>query len=292
MFFLKYLLDKFKLKKKNIIKKNFVSLDELVFEKKTNFYLDIIFDKPKKVLSLYIQFYGQGLPTVVNFHGAVNQKKTVTPHFTGTTLSKFLSCNVVSIADPSLRVNKDLTSCWYMGSQHFNLISILPAVLDKLKEKLRSKKIILFGSSGGGFAALYYSRIIGCECIVNSPCTTLTKHPKPKLVENSISKMFNITNTDQIYKFLHQKKTHLNLDYKIKNRLKIFINENDKRVINFFLDPFLKQYDISIEKDQCKSYNINGSELKFIKFTKEEAHTYPPLQMLINEFKKSLFSEL
>lgn len=292
MFSYKYISNKLKFNKKKIEKIKFEQIDQLVFEKKKNIYLDIVFDKPNNVINFYVQFYGQGLPTIVNFHGAVNQNKTIIPHFTGTTLSKFLNCNVVSISDPSLRINKDLTSCWYIGSKNFDLINILPAVLDKLKKKFLSKKIILFGSSGGGFAALYYSRIIGSECIVNSPCTTLIKHPKPSLVENSFSKMFNITNTDQLYNFLYEKKTHLNLDYEIKNKLKIFINENDKRVLNFFLYPFWKQYGIFIEKDRCKSYNINGSELKIIKFIKKKAHTYPPLQMLIDEFKKSLFSEL
>tara|TARA_B100000900_G_C20533076_1_gene697151 strand:+ start:462 stop:1319 length:858 start_codon:yes stop_codon:yes gene_type:complete len=285
-------LNKLKLKKKNIIKKKFESLDQLVFEKRQNIYLDVLFDKPNEVLNLYVQFYGQGLPTVINFHGAVNQKKTIMPHFTGTTLSKFLKCNVISISDPSLRINKDLTSCWYIGSKNFELSSVLPAVLEKIKKKFLSKKIILFGSSGGGFAALYYSRILSCECIVNSPCTTLTKHPKPKLVEHSISKMYNLKNPDQIYKFLHQKKTDLNFDYELKNKLKIFINENDKRVLQFFLNPFWKQFGISLENGQYKSPNINGAELKIIKFKKKEAHTYPPLPMLIDEFKKSLWSEL
>ena len=292
MFFFKYLLNKLKLKKKNIIKKKFESLDQLVFEKRQNIYLDVLFDKPNEVLNLYVQFYGQGLPTVVNFHGAVDQKKTIMPHFTGTTLSKFLKCNVISISDPSLRINKDLTSCWYIGSKNFDLSCVLPIVLEKIKEKFQSKKMILFGSSGGGFAALYYSRIIGCECIVNSPCTTLTTHPNSKLVKNSICKMFDLKSTDQLNKFLQQKKTDLNLDYEIKNRLKIFINENDKRVLNFFLYPFWKQFGISMENVQYKSYNINGSELKIIRFKKEKKHTYPPLPMLIDEFKKSLWSEL
>jgi len=93
---------------------------------------------------------------IIRFQGALDQMKTPYPFF-GYGLSNDLDANIITIADPSLRLSPNLKSCWYIGDFEVNTQAELPIIINDIINLLGIKKIIFVGASSGGFAALYFS---------------------------------------------------------------------------------------------------------------------------------------
>lgn len=108
-------------------------------------------------LDLYIRKHDGARTAIVMFHGAVGRTRTTTPVFTGLGVTRGLPAHVVLVSDPSLEYAHDLRLAWYAGNHLQPLQQDLPIVLSHTARNLRAKNMIFHGSSGGGFAALYYS---------------------------------------------------------------------------------------------------------------------------------------
>ncbi|NMR20528.1 hypothetical protein [Cellulomonas fimi] len=96
--------------------------------------------------------------TLVIFHTALPPRVTTYPVFSGLALAGDLSVNVVSVSDPVLSRSPDLKLGWFAGADSQPLQRDLPRVLDQIFAAQGCRNIIFFGASGGGFAAMYYSR--------------------------------------------------------------------------------------------------------------------------------------
>lgn len=107
--------------------------------------------------------------TVVFFSPASSKVKQV-PYWVGNNLSKTLDANILKVSDPSLVQFGDLNLGWYSGnSVNPEVMRELDLVLGKV---LSGYKPILFGPSGGGWAALCYgSQIDGATIIAVNPQT-------------------------------------------------------------------------------------------------------------------------
>lgn len=96
--------------------------------------------------------------TLFSFVASIARKGLALPIFTGSSVFADLPMNVVLIADPALIVDKNLPLAWY--SANINGVrtqDILKKAIKAINLALGTKKSIMFGSSGGGFAALYHS---------------------------------------------------------------------------------------------------------------------------------------
>ena len=72
---------------------------------------------------------------------------------------QFIDSYVLNIADPMFYKYDKLSLGWYYGSENESCIEYLADIIDKVKNNLciDNKKIIFFGSSGGGYVALMMS---------------------------------------------------------------------------------------------------------------------------------------
>lgn len=95
--------------------------------------------------------------TLVIFHAALAGSKVTTyPLFSGLGVTKDLDVNLICVSDPSLTL--DLELAWFAGNQHQPLQRDLPNVLRHLLSHYSDhQELVFFGSSGGGFASLFYS---------------------------------------------------------------------------------------------------------------------------------------
>lgn len=94
--------------------------------------------------------------TTVFFHAALTGKKYTYPVFTGAGVSAELPTNRIFIADPSLYLSDELFLGWYAGNhKQPRLQYVIRGILNHLVPA--GQKMVTFGSSGGGFAALYYA---------------------------------------------------------------------------------------------------------------------------------------
>lgn len=98
--------------------------------------------------------------TIFVFHPAVTESVDRLPFFSGQTVTKGAPANRVWIQDPTLYLDDRLNLSWFAGNFKMDVQGILTEVILKLLSLHGSKHAIFFGASGGGFAAMYYSRQI------------------------------------------------------------------------------------------------------------------------------------
>ena len=98
---------------------------------------------------------GQDVTTVF-FHAALTGGAYQFPVFIGAGISEGLPTNRVFIADPTLYLDDKLMLGWYAGNKmQPRLQWVIRGIINALVPD--SQRLVTFGSSGGGFAAMYYA---------------------------------------------------------------------------------------------------------------------------------------
>lgn len=130
--------------------------------------------------------------TIVFFHGAIESHFTL-PVLSGLGISGGLGANRVFVSDPSLVLDDELMLSWYAGNVHQpDLQHTLTVILKKVAASLGSQRVVFFGGSGGGFAALYFaSHFRNSLALVFNPQTNIAKY-KQRPVSDFVTKAFNV----------------------------------------------------------------------------------------------------
>ena len=120
-----------------------------------------------------------GKPLVIVFHGRKAAEVTL-PYLPGSGLTSGLDVAFMSISDPSLALDSELTIGWHAGSIHFrNLQKDLVALISHVAAQNSSPQVILVGGSAGGFASLVLSRMIpGSTAIAWNAQTEIRRYYK------------------------------------------------------------------------------------------------------------------
>lgn len=104
--------------------------------------------------------------------GAINRKNVTPPVFNRWSWASKFPGSVICIADPTLELDDEIELGWYVGSARQDLTESTARIIVKLCSILRleKSKIITYGSSGGGFAALMVTNRIGFGVAVAINC--------------------------------------------------------------------------------------------------------------------------
>lgn len=127
-------------------------------------------------LPIHLHWTGvQAAVTVVAFSGAVSNKYLSVPAFNGHSITRDLPANVLLVSDPTLILDRALGLGWYLGSRD------QPDLPDKINRIIRAaagrSRVVLFGSSGGGFAALDQGRRLpGSTVLACNPQTDVSRY--------------------------------------------------------------------------------------------------------------------
>lgn len=98
----------------------------------------------------------QAKTTIVIFHAATSREVSI-PVFAGRSVTKDVSANLIFLSDPILQMGANLG--WFAGTADIPLQNLLPSILEHVLDSLSEhRNLAFFGPSGGGFAALFYSR--------------------------------------------------------------------------------------------------------------------------------------
>ncbi len=114
---------------------------------------------------------------LVSFHGAIDRAKRATPVFMPVMPMTGEQANQLMIADPGMEGTGDFTLAWYAGYDGFKAQQILLDLIRRTIAHLDVDHVVFMGSSGGGFASLYYSwHIPGSTSIAVSPQTDIRRY--------------------------------------------------------------------------------------------------------------------
>ena len=92
----------------------------------------------------------------VTFHGAVDRKTREVPSFLGFFADLKDKAHQLNLSDPAMLRDGDHAIAWYAGQEGLALQQVLPALVRDIQAALGAERVVFLGSSGGGFAALYY----------------------------------------------------------------------------------------------------------------------------------------
>ena len=114
---------------------------------------------------------------IISFHGAINRAVRATPVFMPVMPMAGEPANQLMIADPGMEGTGECTLAWYTGYDGFNAQDALLDIIRRTIAHLAIEHVVFMGSSGGGFASLFYSwHFPGSTCIAVSPQTNIQRY--------------------------------------------------------------------------------------------------------------------
>lgn len=122
--------------------------------------------------------------TVVVFHASVTDKTTF-PIFSGESFTREAGVNLIALSDPGVAIKNELRLGWFIGTKQLgNFRKIATPIIKHLLDCLGSRRTILWGSSGGGYAAVNFAQEFPGEMVFAiNPRLHLTARPKTKAAE-------------------------------------------------------------------------------------------------------------
>jgi len=219
--------------------------------------------------------------TIVFFHGAIESHFTL-PVLSGLGISGGLEANRVFVSDPSLVLDDELMLSWYAGNLHQpDLQQKLTLILKKVADSLGTQRIVFFGGSGGGFAALYFaSQFRDSLAVVFNPQTDIAKY-KPRAVTDFVTKAFNIDaeSTEPLSQLPTEVVSNLCDLYSGPQNVQVAYmqNLNDDSHVQSHLGPFLE----AVHPE---------TEVLVLKERWNDGHTPPPKDVLARVLNLSVTS--
>ncbi|MHA7155902.1 hypothetical protein [Arthrobacter sp. TMN-50] len=157
-------------------------------------------------LPLEIMYKPQGAAvTSVVFNAALNSSTQEIPRFMASPLFAELEVNGIFVFDASLHLDDSLMLAWYAGSALFPLQKELPAILQKFVADAGGVRTLLFGASGGGFAAAYYAQFFKASVAIIANPQIIVANYIPRIVDSFAKICWNAQNTQNILEALNTK---------------------------------------------------------------------------------------
>jgi hypothetical protein len=125
---------------------------------------------PLDIVALYAPRVSKTL--IVTFHGSLQRSKYQLPRFEWRKSLASIDAAQLFIADSSLNLSSSIPLAWYVGNEAQDLTSDVAELIKEIAAAAGYERILLTGSSGGGFASLAVSRqISGSLAVCFSPQT-------------------------------------------------------------------------------------------------------------------------
>jgi hypothetical protein len=124
-------------------------------------------------LDLY--YIDKGAPfTLVGFHSSLGDNMRL-PMFSGVMLARHSGMNYIGISDPSMVMGR-IQLAWYLGNKEIG--QLRPRLTPMVQHLLGDTHPVLFGASGGGYAATYYAQgFPDCTVVAANPRLNMENKP-------------------------------------------------------------------------------------------------------------------
>lgn len=159
--------------------------------------------------------------------------------FTGRGISENLPTDRVFVSDPTLYMNESLRLAWFAGNhKQYLLQRVIANILRSLVGD--SKRVVTFGPSGGGFAALYFATVLPrATAVPVNPQTSIAadnassagayaRHGWNLVGPGAVARIPAVTDLTDLY------------SRPVKNRVWYIQNAGDKTHIDRHYSPFVE----------------------------------------------------
>ena len=117
-----------------------------------------------------------GTVLLCHFHGNAPQGGIDSPVFTGFGVTSSITTSMFIASDPVLALDANLTLAWHFGCEGIHLQAITISIVKKLQSILHAPRVVAWGGSGGGFAAIRVAKDVpNSIALVWNPQTNIAK---------------------------------------------------------------------------------------------------------------------
>lgn len=99
-----------------------------------------------------------GTALLCHFHGNAPREGVAPPFFAGLGVTSSITASLFVPSDPLLELDANLTLAWHFGCDGVPLQAMTVCIVQKLQAILRAPRVVAWGGSGGGFAAIRVAR--------------------------------------------------------------------------------------------------------------------------------------
>ena len=118
-----------------------------------------------------------GTVLLCHFHGNAPREGIDLPIFSGFGVTSSITTSMFIPSDPVLALDTGLTLAWHFGCEGIRLQAITISIVKKLQAILNVPRVVAWGGSGGGFAAIRVVKDIpNSIALVWNPQTDITKY--------------------------------------------------------------------------------------------------------------------
>jgi pimeloyl-ACP methyl ester carboxylesterase len=125
-----------------------------------------------------------GQPLVVSFvHRVKDRAASRPPYFAANRITGSLRCSRILVSDPGLHASPTLQLGWHTGGRLFDHTDDLRSALAEVAALSGAPRSLLFGVSGGGYAAMRHAAMFpDPTCMVVNPQTDIFAYKKEDVV--------------------------------------------------------------------------------------------------------------
>ena len=125
-----------------------------------------------------------GTVLLCHFHGSAPREETsFPPVFTGLGVTNGLTTSMFVPSDPVLALDASLTLAWHFGCEGIRLQAIMVSIVQKLQTILHAPRVVAWGGSSGGFAAIRVAKDIPNSIVFAwNPQTNIAKYNPAEVI--------------------------------------------------------------------------------------------------------------
>lgn len=195
---------------------------------------------------------------LVMLHGALDRDVFTLPRMEYRRTLRDFDGSVLFIQDPTLYSHDKLTLGWYIGTQYDNGHEMLVHLIRSAMAVVDPKRLVIAGSSGGGFAALAVSaRLPESSALVFSPQTSVENyhvHHRRRLISAAFPDLKPTTDT----LIPLQERLDMGSLYSkgTSNQVYYLQNTGDPFHIRYHLWPFMKHAGLDLGRGEMRNHRI------------------------------------
>lgn len=212
---------------------------------------------------------------LVSLHGATARDRFELPRFEWFRTLRKTRFSALYFSDPTLDLNEKLELAWYTGWQDLDLYPILATWAVKAAEAVGASKIVFFGSSGGGLAALQVATFVpGSLAMPFSPQTSIANYkvwgwdlkPQRRYIEVVMPHLAPDGGVQEVQGEvdwstpLGERTSALRRYSREQPNMVFYVqNNNDLTHVEQHYEPFRKVVESSVNQSRVKFLNYDGA---------------------------------
>lgn len=220
----------------------------------------------------------------VLFNSAVPEKDFVkTPIFTARKILSDLKSSKIYVSDPFINITDGFRCFWYLSSKKVDVQNIIKNILSHLFYLMEAERIVFWGSSGGGYPALFYSyQFENSVALVNAPTTTIKKHHEADFILSSMNSALGEFYEDEVAGVLDLK------ELCGSNSAFVLLNKGDRIFREKHIVPYV-DHKRNIEMDESEDFVSDDLVVMIGDWGK--GHLVAPTDLIKNIFKYLEYKE-